>query len=130
MSIDEKVVCKNVESRIVKYFNDMRELESYQSQLQYYKENMSIFNTCSKDKMDKINNEIDNTKLKIAEIKFKNKSIEEMINSFTEEEKEYLKLRYKEKLTVVGVRNALYMCEKTYYKTKRNIIGKLSSVVL
>lgn len=130
MSVDEKVICKNVENRIIEYFNDMRELDSYQSQLHYYQDNISIFSSCSKDKIDKINNEIANTKLKIAEIKFKNKSIEEMINSFTEEEKEYVKLRYKEKLTVVGVRNALYMCEKTYYKTKRNIIGKLSPVVL
>ena len=123
---------KLVESKLIEYFNMLEELNSYKMKLQYYEENANILNTANvkNDSMD-IKDEINKVKLKVVEIEFKNKHIENFINSsLTKEEKEFIKLRYKEKLTVVGVRNTLYMCEKTYYKVKKEILEKLRAVVL
>lgn len=121
---------KLVEDKLVEYFNMVEEVDSYKSKLKYYEENVNILNK-SNNRDSKINNEITDTKLKIVEIEFKNKHIENFINSsLTKEEKEFIELRYRKKLTVVGVRNKLYMCEKTYYKTKKEILEKLKVVVL
>ncbi|PJI06593.1 MULTISPECIES: hypothetical protein [Clostridium] len=123
---------KLVEDKLVEYFNTLEELDSYKSKLKYYEENINILNIANvkKDSTD-IKNEINKVKLKIVENEFKYKHIENFINSsLTKEEKEFIELRYRKKLTVIGVRSKLYMCEKTYYKVKKEILEKLKVVVL
>lgn len=124
MSIDEKEICKSVEERVVEYFKDLKKIQIYESKLKYYKENSSILVG------EKYEIEIVNVKKKIAELEFKDKLIEEEINNFSEEEKELLKLKYVKNLSTVKICRELYMCNKTYYKVKKNIFKQLSSVVL
>lgn len=124
MSLDEKEICKSIEERVIEYFKDLKKIEVYESKLNYYKENSSILVG------EKYENEIVSIKKKIAEMKFKDKLIEEEINNFSEEEKELLKLKYVNKLSTVKICRELYMCNKTYYKIKKNIFKQLSSIVL
>ncbi|MFL0251537.1 sigma-70 family RNA polymerase sigma factor [Clostridium neuense] len=113
---------KKIESVVITYYNDIQNIEAYESKIKYYNDNKYRI------KHD-FSNEIDDIKQIISELRFKNKHLEEIINSLTFEEKKYLELKYKRKLSVTQIENQMYIKERSYYRIRKKILNYLDSVL-
>lgn len=113
---------KKIENIVISYYNDIHNIEAYESKIKYYNENKHRI------KHD-FSYEIDNIKEIVSELKFKNKHLEEIINGLTLEEKKYLELKYKCKLSVTQIENKMYIKERSYYRIRKKILNYLDSVL-
>lgn len=114
---------KKIENIIIAYYNDLSNIEAYESKIRYYNENKHMIN-CD------IMQQIEDIKKIIIEIKFKNKYLEEIINGLTSEEKKYLQLKYRSKLNVKQIENRLRIKERSYYRLRKRILDYLSLVLI
>lgn len=120
--MSSRVQDKKIENIIAMYYNDMQNIEAYESKIRYYNENK---NRMKRD----FTMEIENIKEVVSELKFKNKHLEEIIKSLTEEEKKYLELKYKRKLSVTQIESKLYIKERSYYRIRKKILNYLDSTL-
>lgn len=109
---------KKIENIIVMYYNDMQNIEAYESKIRYYNENK---NRIKRD----LTREIEDIKEVVSELEFKNKHLEEIIKGLTDEEKKYLELKYKRKLSVTQIESKLYIKERSYYRIRKKILNYL-----
>lgn len=120
--MSSRVQDKKIENIIVMYYNDMQNIEAYESKIRYYNENK---NRIKRD----FTKEIENIKEVISELKFKNKHLEEIINGLVEEDRKYLELKYKRKLSVTQIESKLYIKERSYYRIRKKILNYLDSTL-
>lgn len=120
--MSSRVQDKKIQNIIVMYYNDMQNIEAYESKIRYYNENKHRI------KHD-FTTEIENIKEIVAELKFKNKHLEEIINGLTEEDKKYLELKYKRKLSVTQIESKLYIKERSYYRIRKKILNYLDATL-
>lgn len=120
--MSSRVQDKKIENIIVMYYNDMQNIEAYESKIRYYNENKNRI------KHD-FTTEIENIKEVVSELKFKNKHLEEIINGLAEEDKKYLELKYRRKLSVTQIESKLYIKERSYYRIRKKILNYLDSTL-
>ncbi|MCR3759355.1 hypothetical protein KYB31_10185 [Clostridium felsineum] len=114
---------KSIESRIKRYFDDLKKIEIYKSKLKYFEEYKDVI-------MDDIREDVKHIKATIASMEFKNKDVELVLKNLSSEEKIYVESRYKDELSIVKVKEKLYMSKNTYYKVRKNVIEKVRKLVL
>lgn len=120
--MEKRVQDKKIEKAIIKYYNEMRNILAYQSKIKYYNENKN------KIKIN-VESEISAIEQKIAEIKFKNKHMEEIINGLDDDEREYVRLKYERKLSVTQIQSKLFIKERSYYRIRKKVLEYLSEVL-
>lgn len=113
---------KKIENIIIMYYNDIQNIEAYESKIRYYNENKHRI------KRD-FTGEIENIKEIVSEIRFKNKHLEEIINGFPAGDKKYLELKYKHKLTITQIKNRLNIKERNYYRIRKKILNYFNSML-
>ncbi|URZ05881.1 hypothetical protein [Clostridium felsineum] len=114
---------KSIESRIKRYFDDLKKIEIYKSKLKYFEDNKYLIT-------NDINQDVKDIKAAITKMEFKNKDVELIIKNLNSEEKIYVESRYKDELSIVKVKEKLYMSKNTYYKVRKNVIEKVRKLVL
>lgn len=113
---------KKIENIIIRYYDDMQNIEAYESKIRYYNENKHRI------KRD-FTGEIENIKEIVSELKFKNKHLEEIINGFPVVDKKYLELKYKCKLNITQIENKLQIKERSYYRIRKKILNYLNAML-
>ncbi|WP_234120202.1 DUF1492 domain-containing protein [Clostridium hydrogenum] len=117
-----KIQDKKIEKAIIKYYIELHNMLAYQSKLKYYNENKN------KIRID-AEAEIAEIERKIAEIKFKNKHFEEIIDGLEDEEKTYVSLKYECKLSVTQIQDRMFIKERSYYRIRKKLLNYLSEVL-
>lgn len=117
-----KIQDKKIEQAIIKYYIQMHNMLAYQSKLKYYNENKN------KIRID-AEAEIAEIERKIAEIKFKNKHFEEIIDGLEDEEKTYVSLKYECKLSATQIQDRMFIKERSYYRIRKKLLNYLSEVL-
>lgn len=113
---------KKIEKIVIMYYNDLQNIEAYESKIRYYNENKQRI------KRD-FTSEIEDINEMVSEIRFKNKHLEEIINGLTEEEKKYIELKYKRKLSVTQIQDKMYIKDRSYYRIRKRILNYLDSTL-
>lgn len=117
-----KIQDKKIEQAIIRYYIEMHNMLAYQSKLKYYNENKN------KIRID-AEAEIAEIERKIAEIKFRNKHFEEIIDGLEDEEKTYVSLKYECKLSVTQIQDRMFIKERSYYRIRKKLLNYLSEVL-
>lgn len=117
-----KIQDKKIEKAIIKYYIELHNMLAYQSKLKYYNENKN------KIRID-AEAEIAEIERKIAEIKFKNKHFEEIIDGLEDEEKTYVSLKYECKLSATQIQDRMFIKERSYYRIRKKLLNYLSEVL-
>lgn len=117
-----KIQDKKIEQAIIKYYIEVHNMLAYQSKLKYYNENKN------KIRID-AEAEIAEIERKIAEIKFRNKHFEEIIDGLEDEEKTYVSLKYECKLSVTQIQDRMFIKERSYYRIRKKLLNYLSEVL-
>lgn len=114
---------KEIEELIMKYYNELHNIEAYESKIRYYNEN--------RDKIkSNVLPEIRHIQEAIAEKKYRNKYLEEILGRLNDEEKKYIELKYKRKLSVIQIESEMFIKERSYYRIRRRILNYLNDMVM
>ncbi|MCD2345133.1 sigma-70 family RNA polymerase sigma factor [Clostridium guangxiense] len=120
--MSSRIKDKKIENIVSMYYADMQNAEAYESKVRYYNEN--------KHRMKRdFTKEIQDIKEIVSEIRFKNKHLEEIINSLAPEEKKYVELKYKCKFSVTQIEDKMYIKDRSYYRIRKKILNHLDSAL-